>query len=257
MPFQRIGLLEELFNTRAAAEEKPLDGMRREAGRKELPELCAPEAAVEQSLSDVLSVCEGLRFSESIDRIEAGVEQREELPPPLLAARVEEEAAVGSMGNAAAAAEDGQSAGPEALELVGAAELAGLPPKEKEGRFRWKRFTARRKESSKPLRLEEGSTKRQRAVKQGMLSWTAEQEVSPSTVRVPSTMPLRSSAFSKMTSGWLMTFFQFSSSSDSTRMRRTELASDTPAKGPSSSHTCSKVIDPPHTSTSKPTLTMR
>lgn len=32
------------------------------------------------------------------------------------------------------------------------------PPKLNERRVRWKRFTARRKESSKPLRFEEGST---------------------------------------------------------------------------------------------------
>lgn len=244
MPFNAESLLEEPFNTREAAEAKPLDdGRERRAsgtkGRPGLPELCVPEAAVEQSLS----VREGLPFSESCDRIEAGVEQREELPPPLLAAGAIVAEAVASIGNA--------------LEPVRAADDDGPPPKEKEGRLRWKRFTARRNESSKPLRLEEGSAKRQRAAKQGRHSWIAEQEVSPSTVGAPSTMPLRSRTVSKLTSGWLTSFFQFSSSSDSTRMRRTELASATPAKEPSSSHTCSKVIDPPHTSISKPTLTMR
>jgi len=39
-----------------------------------------------------------------------------------------------------------------------AAREALGPPKLNERRVRWKRFTARRKESSKPLRFEEGST---------------------------------------------------------------------------------------------------
>lgn len=42
-------------------------------------------------------------------------------------------------------------------EAPAAGEALG-PPKLNERRVRWKRFTARRKESSKPLRFEEGST---------------------------------------------------------------------------------------------------